>query len=265
MELEGKVIVVTGGASGLGEAQARSFARKGARVVIADRQPADHVAAAIEGDGGSALAAVVDVRSTADWQSLLDAAIDRFGRVDGLVNNAAVSRRANILETSDEDWGDVLGVNVDGSFVGVRETARRIAPHSGGSIVLVSSLAGLVGHPSAAYATSKWAVRGLAKSAVGVLAAKGIRINSLHPGIIDTPMAHHGTASYVAANVAMTPLGRMGTADEVAETAAFLIGDRSSFVTGAELSVDGGAAAFGAQMALQRTLNEAAERTAIGD
>lgn len=246
----GKVALVTGGASGLGAASARRLAQEGAKVVLTDvagdagRAVADQIA----GDGGEAAFEAHDVTSQADWERVVAAATQRFGRLDVLVNNAGVSGGMQELMSLDYDtWRRVLAVNLDGVFFGMRFAGPAIAQSGGGSIVNISSILGKVGMAgAAAYCASKGGVALLTKAAALEWAPLGIRVNSVHPGFIDTPMVSGALSALENANemtdliVSRHALGRLGVPREIADAVLFLASDESSFMTGAELVVDGG-------------------------
>ncbi|MFO7279506.1 MAG: glucose 1-dehydrogenase [Thermoanaerobacterales bacterium] len=237
--LEGKVAIITGAARGQGEAEARLFVAEGARVLLADIR--DEEGEAVAADLGDAAAYVhLDVTDAAQWEAAVAHAEERFGPVSVLVNNAGILHFAPIDRTDPEDFERVLRVNVHGVFLGIRAVTPSMVRAGGGSIVNISSTAGLQGLPSlGAYVASKWAVRGLTKTAAMDLGPKGIRVNSVHPGGIDTPMVAGTPAD--APFYKRLPVPRMGRPEEAARAVLFLASDESSYVTGAELAVDGGA------------------------
>jgi 3alpha(or 20beta)-hydroxysteroid dehydrogenase len=237
--LEGKVAIITGAARGQGEAEARLFVAEGARVLLADIR--DEEGEAVASDLGDAAAYVhLDVTDAAQWEAAVAHAEERFGPVSVLVNNAGILHFAPIDRTDPEDFERVLRVNVHGVFLGIRAVTPSMVRAGGGSIVNISSTAGLQGLPSlGAYVASKWAVRGLTKTAAMDLGPKGIRVNSVHPGGIDTPMVAGTPAD--APFYKRLPVPRMGRPEEAARAVLFLASDESSYVTGAELAVDGGA------------------------
>jgi 3alpha(or 20beta)-hydroxysteroid dehydrogenase len=237
--LDGKVAIITGGARGQGEAEARLFVAEGARVVIGDVLDAEGEAVASE-LGDAAVFAHLDVTDEEQWNAAVVLAEERFGSVNVLVNNAGVLLFQAIHKTDPAEFDRVIRVNVHGTFLGIRAVTASMTRAGGGSIVNISSTAGLQGLPYlGAYVASKWAVRGLTKTAAIDLGHKGIRVNSVHPGGIDTPMLADtdGDAPFYK----RLPVSRMGTADEAARAVLFLASDEASYTTGAELAVDGGA------------------------
>ena len=185
--LDGKVAIVTGAARGQGEAEARLFVTEGARVMLTDVAPEG--AAIAEALGDRALFSQHDVGSAADWKRVVESTVHHFGRLDVLVNNAAIYRMRSLLDTTDEELDEITRVNQRGTFLGMRTATPAMRAAGGGAIINISSAAGLKGVPNMiAYATTKWAVRGMTKCAALELAADHIRVNSVHPGVIDTPM-----------------------------------------------------------------------------
>ena len=245
MRLEGKVALITGGARGQGAAEARLFAREGAKVVIADVLDPDgiSVAAEINELGGDATYVHLDVSSEADWQEAIAAAVSAYGKLDVLVNNAAIWRGGHVLETDGEQWDAVLDINAKGVFLGTKLAIPEMRRAGGGSIVNISSTAGLVGsRTSTAYSASKGAVRLFTKSTAVQYGAEGIRANSIHPGPIDTAMGDQvwPDAGSREETIERTVLKRIGKPEDIANGALFLASDESSFMTGAELVIDGG-------------------------
>jgi 3alpha(or 20beta)-hydroxysteroid dehydrogenase len=237
--MQDKVVIVTGAASGQGAAEARLFAAEGAKVVVSDLSEGGAAVAAQLGDDGHFVRH--DVGDEAGWAELIDQTLERFGRLDVLVNNAGVYRPASLVDTDTALWDLHYRVNQLGVFLGMRAAVGAMRRTGGGSIVNVSSNAGLNNVPGMfAYATSKWAVRGMTKLAASELATLGIRVNSIHPGIIDTPMLGENAPERLKLFESMIPMRRMGTPEEVARLVLFLASDASSYVTGAEVTVDGG-------------------------
>lgn len=244
--LDGKVAIITGAAGGIGDAAARRFAQEGARLVLTDADAAG--AERLAGElGDCATAHAHDVTSEQDWQVVTAAALEAYGRIDILLNNAGVFLAAPLLETSPEDFRRVLEVNAVGVFLGMRAVAPAMSEQQSGSIINVSSVAGLGGSPYlTAYAASKWAVRGMSKVVAKELAGFGVRVNSLHPGQIDTEMnarQREKTPELIDRLIRAIPLRRIGTPEEVSHAAVYLAADESVYVTGSELVVDGGTSA----------------------
>ncbi len=245
MRLEGKVALITGGARGQGAAEAMLFAREGAKVVIADVLDREGmaVAAEIAELGGEALYVHLDVSSETDWRQAVDTVVSSYGKLDVLVNNAAIWRSGSVVDTSSEQWDQVLAINAKGAFLGTKLAIPQMRNAGGGSIVNISSTAGLVGsRTSTAYSASKGAVRLLTKSTAVQYGAEGIRANSIHPGPIDTVMGDQvwPDAGSREETIERTVLKRLGTPDDIANGALFLASDESSFMTGTELVIDGG-------------------------
>jgi 3alpha(or 20beta)-hydroxysteroid dehydrogenase len=242
--LEGKVALVTGAAGGIGAAIATRFSGEGASVLLTDYDEggAQQVAAELKAD-----ACAHDVTSESGWEEVARWAIQTHARVDVLVNNAGVFLAAALQDTTLEDFRRVQEVNQVGVFLGMRTFAPAMSDRGSGSIINLSSVAGRMGSPYlTAYAASKWAVRGMTKCAARELAAAGVRVNSLHPGQIDTDMnarQRERTPELVDKLVAAIPMRRIGDPLEVADAAVFLAADESRYVTGSEVMVDGGASA----------------------
>jgi NAD(P)-dependent dehydrogenase (short-subunit alcohol dehydrogenase family) len=246
MRLAGKVALISGGARGMGAAEARLFAREGARVVIGDiretegKTVADDIATA----GGEAAFVRLDVTSEEDWQQAVKVAASRFGKLNVLVNNAGIGGGSRIEDTTVEAWDRVMDINAKGVFLGTKAAIPAMRRAGGGSIVNISSQLGLVGmaESSPQYQASKGAVRLLTKTTALQYAGDGIRANSVHPGPILTPMTEQRRAdpAHYARMLSRIPLGRYGEAEEVAYAVLYLASDESAFVTGSELVIDGG-------------------------
>lgn len=240
--LEGKICIITGGARGMGEATARLFASEGATVVLTDVLEDDgkRVAAEI---GGDSMFIKHDVSSDEDWASVVSQAKERFGRVDALVNNAGVVHFTAIEALSAEDAQHVLSINTIGPMLGAKHVAPVMREAGKGSIVNISSVDGLRGcNGLTIYTASKWALRGLTKSLAYEMGTSGIRVNSVHPGGVDTPMgnARGLPADQLNAAFGRVPLQRIGQPEEIAAASLFLCSDEASYISGAEIAVDGG-------------------------
>ena len=245
MRLENKVALISGGARGMGAVEARMFAQEGAKVVIGDVLDEDgkRTEAEINQAGGECVFIHLDVTDEGAWQDAVAAAVERFGRLDILVNNAGIARINNVEDTTSEEWDLVMDINAKGVFLGTKAAIPEIRKAGGGSIVNISSIAGLTGGRTSAYAASKGAVRLLTKSTAIQYASDGIRCNSVHPGVIETPMTTPmmlNTEEGRALNAARHPMGRVGQPEDIAYGVLFLASDESSFMTGSELVIDGG-------------------------
>ena len=250
MRLQGKVAIITGGARGQGAAEARMFAREGARVVFGDvlddegRQVEAEIAAA----GGEAVYVRLDVTDEESWREAVGTALSRFGKVDILVNNAGIASWNAGDDASVEEWDRIMEINAKGVFLGTRAVVPAMRDAGGGSIINISSISGMVGqtniHPG--YNASKGAVRILTKSTAVQHAAEGIRCNSIHPGPVKTPMTERSWSNpeWLKATERRTPLGRYAEPDEIAYGVLFLASDESSFMTGSEVVIDGGMTAL---------------------
>lgn len=240
--LKDKVAIVTGGARGMGAATVRLFVAEGAKVVIADVLDAE--GAALAGElGTNARFAHLDVTDDASWQALINVTVGTFGGIDVLVNNAGVLLFRTIAETGKADFQRVLEVNLLGTFLGTRQVGAHMVGRGKGSIVNISSADGMKGaNGLAAYCASKWGSRGFTKVAAMEFGHRGVRVNSVHPGGIDTAMGNPYAEARAEVNkrYTMVPLQRVGEPDEVARTSLFLASDESSYLCGAEIAVDGG-------------------------
>jgi 3alpha(or 20beta)-hydroxysteroid dehydrogenase len=232
-----KVVVVTGAAAGQGAAEARALSLEGAIVIATDLHEDD------PGLGEGIVYRQLDVSRPDHWRELGAWLAESYDDVHGLVNNAGIPFRARLQELELADWDRVIGINLTGTLLGI-QTVAPLMP-AGGSIVNVSSIAGLSGHYAAAYTVSKWGVRGLSRVASLELGDRGIRVNTVLPGYIETAMTASAPEWFRAANIDQTPLGRTGTPEEVAPLVVFLISDESAFISGAEIVVDGGQTGHG--------------------
>lgn len=246
-KLAGKVAIVTGAASGIGKATALLFASDGAKVVASDwtEEAGAAVVAEITAGGGDALFVRADVSKPADVQALVAQAVDRFGGLDVIFNNAGIEgEQAATADCSLENWDRVIGINLKGVFLGMKYAIPEMLKRGGGSIVNNASVAGVVGFRNIpAYCASKGGVIQLTKTAALEYATQGVRVNAICPGVIWTPMVERFTGDSAEARKAfeaLEPVGRFGTAEEVARVALFLASDDSSFCTGAPFIVDGG-------------------------
>ena len=243
--LKGKVALISGGARGQGACEARLFVDEGAKVVVGDvlEDQAAKLAGEINAKAGARVAAAVrlDVTRAADWRAAVDACEREFGGLDILVNNAGIYNASKIEETSEELWDSIVNINQKGVWLGMKNAVGAMRRRGAGAIVNISSVAGLVGTPSsAAYHGTKGAVRLLTKSAAAEYAREKIRVNSVHPGVISTQMADIIPQEMRDAIKTVVPMGREGSAQEVANVVLFLVSDEASYVTGAEFVVDGG-------------------------
>lgn len=240
----GKTVMITGAANGLGAAQSRRFAEEGAALVIGDIDAAGlkSLASELAALGVDVLSIDLDVASENAWLDAAKQIKERFGNLDVLVNNAGISIQRTFSNCTLAEWEKTIAVNQTGVFLGIKYGAPLM--NHGGAIVNISSAAGMTGYFSAAYTASKWAVRGMTKSAAMEFANAGIRVNSIHPGFVRTPMTDRAR-DRVNAFTAVVPAGRMAEANEVADAVLFLSSSESSFITGAELAVDGGTVAGG--------------------
>ena len=241
-QLDGKVAIITGTAQGMGEIEARRFVEEGARLVMTDLQ--EELGRAVAKDiGDDAVFVKQDVTCEADWDRVVGTATDRFGRLDVLVNNAAIRHRASLEDETLEGFERTLRVNVVGTWWGMKKVIAPLRAAGGGSIVNKSSIAGTRGIPlNSSYGTSKWAVRGLTKTAASELGRYAIRVNSVHPGPIEQTgmFSAPDDPGQLEAMMRKLPMRRAGTREEVASLVVFLASDASSYITGNEHVIDGG-------------------------
>ncbi len=240
--LDGKVALITGGARGQGAAEGRVFAAEGAQVVLTDvlDSEGNETAASIEG----ARYLHHDVTQESEWEAVVAEVMEDFGKIDAFVNNAGVFRSSPINQTTLEDYRFVIDINQIGVFLGLKHVGPVMVAAGSGSIINISSIAGMRGGAgSVAYSASKWAVRGMTKVAMSEFAPSGVRVNSIHPGLIETPMLHQlpvieqGMTDQLVRRI---PYGRIAEAEEVAKLALFLASDDSEYMNGVEFIIDGG-------------------------
>ncbi|MGN7358206.1 SDR family NAD(P)-dependent oxidoreductase [Paenibacillus sp. SAF-054] len=246
--VSGKVAIVTGAAGGMGKADALLLAQEGAKVVVTDIQEdkVNEVVAEINNNGGEAIGFRHNVTSEDEWQHIVDETVKKWGKIDVLVNNAGISLAKKLVETTLQDWDKVMAINLTGGFFGLKHVIPVMQKNGGGSIVNISSIAGLTGSNGAGpYTASKGAVRMLTKAVAIDYGKDNIRCNSIHPGYIETPMtkdllSDDNMTKWFLSN---TPLPRLGKAEDIAKGVLFLASDESSFINGAELAIDGGVSA----------------------
>jgi 3alpha(or 20beta)-hydroxysteroid dehydrogenase len=247
--LDGKVALISGAARGQGATEVRLFVREGARVVFGDilDHEGHQVEAEVHAAGGTATYVHLNVTREADWRRAVDTAVQQYGKLNVLVNNAGILIRKGIEETTEDDWDRIMAVNVKGIFLGTKYAIPAMRRAGGGSIINISSTAGLVGNPygSSAYTASKGGVRLFTKATAIQHAQENIRCNSVHPGPIDTEMLRDTLSDPTmrTERLRRIPLGRVGTATDVAYGVLYLASDESAFVTGSELVIDGGSTA----------------------
>ena len=246
MRLKGKVALISGGAKGQGKVEAQLFSKEGAKVILGDilDDLGQEVAKDIQDTGGEATYVHLDVTNETDWKSSIEIVLKKYGRLDILVNNAGILIRKGIEDTTSEDWSRIMAINAKGAFLGIKSAIPVMRQSGGGSIINISSTAGLVASPSgsASYTATKGAVRLLTKSTAIQYAHENIRCNSVHPGPIDTDMIQDSITdpTKLTERMERLPMGRFGTTEEVAFGVLYLASDESSFVTGSELVIDGG-------------------------
>jgi NAD(P)-dependent dehydrogenase (short-subunit alcohol dehydrogenase family) len=246
MRLEGKVALISGSANGMGEAEARMFAREGAKVVVADvlEDQGQQVAASIVEAGGEAQFIRLDVTNEDDWQEVVTTAVARYGKLDILVNNAGISGSADPDLLSTANWDRLMEINAKGVFLGMKTAIPEMQKAGGGAIVNISSISGFIGQDyiHMAYNASKGAVRIMTKSAAVQYAKDGIRVNSVHPGMMPPMLTSVASADPERRRqrLSLVPMGRAGEREEVGYAVLFLASDEASYITGTELVVDGG-------------------------
>lgn len=241
--LTGKVALVSGGASGIGAAHVRVFAAEGAKVIAGDIQEEQGKAVvdAVNKSGGEAAFVRLDVTQETDWTKAVKEAVSRFGKLTTLINNAGVYWPGGVEEETMDKWNKMIAINQTGVWLGMKSALPAMRTAGGGAVVNISSLYGLIGSPgSITYHATKGAVRLMSKAAALEYVKQGIRVNSIHPGMIETPILGNLTPQDAEAIRAATPIGRLGRPEEIAYGALYLCSDEAAFVTGAELVIDGG-------------------------
>ncbi len=257
-KLQGKTALITGGSRGLGAAMAITFAEEGAEnLILGDvlLEESKEIARKIkEQFGTNVLPVQLDVSLEEDWAEVIETIRRTFGKLDILVNNAGINKRAKFADCELEDWNRVIAVNQTGVFLGMKHACKLLKEQQQSAIVNVSSIAGLTGYFAVPYTASKWAIRGMTKAAAMEFSDWGIRVNSVHPGFVYTPLTQAASKMVDAFNE-ITALERPGEPEEIAKAVAFLASDDASYITGAELAVDGGMTAGGGPRHVVKNLN----------
>jgi len=258
-QLAGKTVVVTGGARGQGAVEVELLAREGAYTIAADvlEEEGRELAERLAGLPGSVTFRRLDVADPEGWSELAGWLAQRGEPLHGLVNNAGIAHRARLDDVTLDGWNRTLAVNLTGALLGMQACVPLMG--HGGSIVNVGSVAALIGYHAVAYTASKWALRGLSRVASMEYGPRGIRVNLVNPGYVETPMVADADAAYLGVSVALTPAGRPGAPVDVASVVLFLLSDRSAYVNGAEISIDGGFAAHGGAKVILDAILRAAE------
>ncbi|HJM28041.1 MAG: glucose 1-dehydrogenase [Acidimicrobiales bacterium] len=235
--LDGKVVIVTGSAKGMGAAEARDAANQGAQVIVTDilDELGEEIATEI-----NATYRTLDVTSEKNWEILVSSVVEEYGRIDGVVNNAGIYSSQGIFNSSVESFQRIIEVNQLGTYLGMAAIAPIMANQKSGSIVNISSVAGMRGQVNIAYMASKWAIRGMTKSVAKTLASSGVRCNSVHPGAVNTDILFSLEEETLNHLISSVPMGRSGEPSEVAKVVTFLLSDAASYISGAEIVVDGG-------------------------
>ncbi len=241
--LEGKVAIITGGASGIGEGHAHLFASEGAKVVVGDLQDemGEAVVASVNAEGGDAIYVHQDVTSESDWANVVSETVKKYGSITTLINNAGVANFVGVEEEDLEGFNRVVAICQTGVWLGMKACMPELKKTGNGAIVNISSVYGIIGTPSMlSYHGAKGAVRLMTKSAGLEYARQGVRVNSVHPGIIETPLAKSISEEYIEAMMEGTPMGKMGEPADIATMSLFLCSDEAKFINASEFIVDGG-------------------------
>lgn len=240
-DLTGKMALVTGASRGIGREIALKLAKNGAKIACVANEDMSETVAAIEAIGGEAAAWICDVTDTDDVKKVVTEAVEKFGSIDVLVNNAGITRDGLLVRMSDDDWDLVLNVNLKGAFAFLRIAAKFMMKQRSGSIVNIASVSGIMGNPAQAnYSASKAGLIGLTKTAAKELGGRGVTVNAVAPGFIETDMTKSLPEKVIEGAKQLSPLGRLGQPEEVADAVLFLAGGEASFITGHVLTVDGG-------------------------
>jgi len=244
MGLDDRVAIITGSGRGIGRAIALELARQGAAIVIndvGDAAPAQQVCQEIQDKGGRSQVVLADISQSAEASHLVDSALTAYGRVDILVNNAGITRDQLVLRMSDDDWDRVLSINLKGAFLCIKSALRPMLKQRWGRIINIASIAGVVGNPGQAnYSAAKAGLIGLTKTVAREVASRGITVNAVAPGAIDTAMLQSLSENVRQEMIKQIPVGRLGTPEDVAQTVAFLASEATSYITGQVFHVDGG-------------------------
>lgn len=258
-DFTGKTFLVTGAAAGMGLQEAELLARSGGEVWMADisQETLKTTTSKLADENLHVHPLQLDVTSPEAWQEAVNRIDAESGKLDGLVNNAGRSLRKSFQETSIDEWQNLMDVNIDSVFYGMKYCYEILTKSLDPAIVNVSSIAGMLGYFAPAYGTSKWGVRGLSKSAALQYADSGIRVNSIHPGLVDSALLNSGTQEFVEESLKAVPLNRVAQPDEIAQVVAFLLDTASSYITGAEIVVDGGLTSGGMYHQIMGRLEQA--------
>lgn len=257
LDFTGRTILITGGASGMGLEEARYLSNSGAHVWIADinQDNAEEQARELSTNGAPVMALRLDVSDPSSWKETVATIEQESGRLDGLINNAGMSLRKGMLDTTDDDWSRVLSVNLDSVFYGMKYCHPLLLNGDQAAIVNISSITGALGYFAPAYGTSKWGVRGLTQAAALEFAADNIRVNAVCPGLVESPLLNAGSNEFVDESVKGIPLNRIAQPGEVAQAVAFLLSPAASYITGTDLAVDGGLISGGTYKQITDRLN----------